>query len=176
MAKKKLNLFTNEDWWAVWIGLLIFLLSLGVFKGIDILGWAVKTDVWLSLRDAVKPISEKYAHWHGLTSLFATYLFLLVIMTIGAKVLGMKLGKFVVGFSIVFWFSYVCWVAGHFAYIAATSDKLGKFGILWSLNLTGEAGFIIALIVGLIIGNFFPRFAGIMSEAARNQSGISKRR
>ena len=165
MAKGKSSLLTSEDWWSVWIGLFIFLLSLGVFRGIDILGWAVKTDVWLGLPDAVKPISERYAHWHGLVSLFATYLFLLVIMTIGAKVLGVKAWKFIAGFSVVFWFSYVCWFAGHFAYIAATSDKLEKFGISWSLNLTGEAGFIIALIVGLIIGNFFPRFAGVLKEA-----------
>ena len=42
-----------------------------------------------------------------------------------------------------------------------------KFGIGWSLKLTGEAGFIVALIVGLIVGNFFPRFSWTLKEATR---------
>jgi len=67
----------------------------------------------------------------------------------------------------VFWVSYICWVAGHYAYIAATPDKLKAFGITWSLNLTGEAGYIIALIAGLIVGNFFPGFTRVLVEATR---------
>ena len=46
-------------------------------------------------------------------------------------------------------------------------SNLAKFKIPWALSLSGEFGFIIALIVGLIIGNFFPGFAGLMKEAAR---------
>src|SRR5205085_5529173 len=33
----------SEDWLAVWIGLLVFTLSLGLLFGADLLGWAVKT-------------------------------------------------------------------------------------------------------------------------------------
>jgi uncharacterized membrane protein YadS len=35
------------------------------------------------------------------------------------------------------------------------------------MNLTGEAGFIIALIAGLLVGNFMPRLAGWLREATR---------
>src|SRR5256712_5469549 len=42
-----------------------------------------------------------------------------------------------------------------------------KFGIGWSLKLTNEGGFIIALLVGLAIGNFLPGFATWMKEAVR---------
>jgi uncharacterized membrane protein YadS len=42
-----------------------------------------------------------------------------------------------------------------------------KFGINQSLGLTGEAGFIVALAVGLVVGNFFPAVAKWLSEAAR---------
>ena len=35
------------------------------------------------------------------------------------------------------------------------------------MKLTGEAGFIVALIVGLIVGNFFPKLAGTLKEATR---------
>ena len=34
-------------------------------------------------------------------------------------------------------------------------------GVGWSLNLTAEAGFIVALVAGLLIGNFLPRVRGL---------------
>ena len=39
--------------------------------------------------------------------------------------------------------------------------------ITWSLKLTGEAGFIVALLAGLAVGNFFPKFAESLKEAIR---------
>jgi uncharacterized membrane protein YadS len=42
-----------------------------------------------------------------------------------------------------------------------------KFGIGWSLKLTNEGGFVVALIAGLVVGNFFPGFAAWMKEAVR---------
>jgi uncharacterized membrane protein YadS len=47
-----------------------------------------------------------------------------------------------------------------------------KFGISWSLRLTPEAGFVIALIVGLIVGNFLPGVAAWMHEAIRPEMYI----
>ena len=44
----------------------------------------------------------------------------------------------------------------NFAYIAATKDQLAKFQSPWAMSMSGEFGFIFALILGLIIGNFFP--------------------
>ncbi|MBM3749195.1 MAG: putative sulfate exporter family transporter, partial [Acidobacteria bacterium] len=70
-------------------------------------------------------------------------------------------------FTGVFFLSYACWVAGSWAYIAATADKLKTYNIGWSLNLTNEAGFIIALVVGLLVGNFFPKTAEALKEAVR---------
>jgi uncharacterized membrane protein YadS len=42
-----------------------------------------------------------------------------------------------------------------------------KFGITWSLKLTSEGGYIVALLGGLFVGNFMPRFAEWMKEAVR---------
>ena len=103
----------------------------------------------------------------GFTSLLLTYLSMLIIMSVGAKFLNANIGKFALGFTVIFWLSYLCWFAGHYAYIAATKDKLATFNIPWSLSLTGESGFILALIAGLVIGNFFPRLAEKLKEAAR---------
>jgi hypothetical protein len=59
----------SEDWLAVWIGLTIFVLSLGVFVGWDILGWGVTTGIWTSLENALNPVSATYKGLGGLGAL-----------------------------------------------------------------------------------------------------------
>ena len=157
----------SEDWLSVWIGLFIFVLSLGVLVGADVLGWGVSTAVWTDLTKALAPVSKAYADLGGLGALIATYLFMLVVLSIGAAALGAPLGRFVGGFTFVFGVSYLCWIIGSWAYIAATSDKLAAYKIGWSLNLTSEAGFLVALIAGLIVGNLFPGLVEAAREAIR---------
>ena len=157
----------TEDWLAVLIGLSIFVLSLVSLAGVDVFGWVVKTSVWLNPAKIMAPVSGKYSGLPGLASLLFTFLFMLAVMTCGAKLLGARVGKFMVGFTLIFAISYGCWILGNFAYIAATSDQLKKFGIPWSLNLTGEAGFVLALVAGLFVGNFLPGVAAVLKEAIR---------
>jgi uncharacterized membrane protein YadS len=162
------KLFKTEDWWAVWIGMFIFIVGLGPMVGLDTLGWAAKPAVWLSLSKSVAPVSKNYAGMSGLFSLIVTYLVLLVIMGIGAKGLGAKMGQFVYGFTVIFWLTYACVLIGHYAYIAVNSPAaMQTFGIGWSLKLTGEAGLIVALLAGLLISNFLPKFAETLKEATR---------
>ena len=161
------DIFKTEDWWSVWIGLFVFVLSLGVIVGLDILGWGVATSVWLDVGKAMAPVSKVYAALPGVVCLILTYAFMLVIMSVGARAMRMDLGRFAIGFTIIFWASYGCWLIGNFAYIAATPDKLASMNIPWSLGLTGEAGFIVALLAGLIIGNFFPGVTAYLKEATR---------
>lgn len=156
----------DEDWWAAWLGLFIFALGLGPIFGLDLLGWAVKSSVWINLSDALKPVSDAYGNLSGVQSLFLTYLFLLIITTIGATVMGSNTKKYIAGFSIIFFITMACNVIGQIAYIGATPDKQESFGITWSLGL-GEMGYVIAMIVGLIIGNFFMGFANFLKEAAK---------
>jgi uncharacterized membrane protein YadS len=157
----------TEDWLAVCLGLVLFVLSLGAFLGMDVLGWAVTTSVWTRPASALKPASSSYAWMPGLASLLATYVFLLAILTPGAYALRANVRRFITGFTAVFLASYAAWFAGSWAYIAATPDKLKSFGIGWSLNLTNEAGFIVALLAGLAVGNFLPGTAAAMKEAIR---------
>lgn len=201
----------SEDWLALILGLIIFGLSLGSFKGVDILGWGAKAGVWIDPGKAITAISAKYQTVAGeitkidgqkitvktkdkkevtttiegdvsqlqvgqqfekkgmssILSVTLTYLFALVIMTMGAVALGANIPKFMFGFTLAFWLSYLCWFMGHFAYIAATKEQTVKFGIPWAMSMSGEFGFILALILGLIIGNFFPGLANLMKEAAR---------
>ena len=157
----------SEDWLSVWIGFVLFSLSLGVLAGVDLLGWAVTTNVWMNLSRALAPVSKTYAGLPGWVSLILTYVFLLVLLSFSALALGSDLWKFAKGFSAILAISYGCWFLGSWAYIAATPEKLSAFGISWSLNLTSEAGLVLALLVGLALGNFFPGFARAAQEAVR---------
>ncbi|HMK55540.1 MAG TPA: putative sulfate exporter family transporter [Dissulfurispiraceae bacterium] len=198
----------SEDWLSFVLGMIIFLLSLGAFTNIDILGWGASNKVWTDLSKSVGPVSKEYQGVKGditkidgtkvtlkkadgkedtitvpdaaglsvgqkyekvgtspVMSVIYTYLFMMLLMGVGAAMMRLNLIKFAIGFTITFWIAYACWVMGHFAYIAALDPKAAK--IDWSLRLSGEAGFIFSLLAGLAVGNFFPKFAQTLKEATK---------
>jgi uncharacterized membrane protein YadS len=157
----------TEDGLAVLIGLTLTALGALPSLGVDAFGWVVKTSVWVDVTAAMSPASKAYAALPGVVCLVLTYLFLLVVLLLGAWSLRLNLLRFSLAFTVVFGVSYLCWLVGHNAYVAATPDTRASFGISHSLGLTGEAGFIVALVVGLIFGNFFPAAAKWLAEAAR---------
>jgi uncharacterized membrane protein YadS len=158
----------SEDWLSLWIGLALFVLSLGVLVGADILGWVVTTQVWSDLSKALGTASKAYAGLGGLGALIVTYVVLLVVMSVGAMTLKANVARFALGFTAVFWLAYICWIIGSWANFAVnTPGGMKQFGISWSLRLTAEGGFIVALLAGLFIGNFMPAFADWMKEAVR---------
>lgn len=158
----------SDDVLALIVGLLFFMLALPSIWGYDLLGWAVSTSVWTHIDKALNPISKTYANIGGLSSLFFTYLILLTVLTLGAAALRFDVKKFAIRFSVVFVISYLSWIIGSFANFAAvTPADLEKFGLTWSLHLTAEGGFIVALIAGLIVANFFPKLAAWLGDAIR---------
>ena len=158
----------TEDWLAVVLGLAIFILALAAIVNVDLLGWVVTTSVWGNLGQALKATSKDYSSVSGIGALFATYAALLVVLSACVVALRRNVTKFVLAFTAVFWIAYASWIVGNFAYFAAvTPAEQLKFGISWSLKLTNEGGYIFALIAGLIIANFFPRFAETVKEAIR---------
>lgn len=156
----------SEDWASVWLGLAIFVLSLGALAGVDLLGWSATPRVWLDPAASVGAVA-KSSSLSPFAALALTLLFVLAMTTLGARLIGAELRRFLASFAVLLVVAYVCWIAGHYAYVAATSDKLDSFGIGWSLNLTGEAGYIVALLVGLVIGNFFKGAAAWLAPALR---------
>lgn len=198
----------NEDWLSLILGVVIFLFGLGVFGGVDLLGWAANTRTWTDVSKIVQPVSKEYqgvkgevvkiegdkvtlkksdgktetvvvkeaatlkvgdkyekAGTHPLLSVVFTYLFMMVVMGVGTMLMRGNVAKFALGFTITFWVAYICWAAGHFAYIAVLEPQ--KAGIPWSLRLSGEAGYIFALIAGLVVGNFFPGVTNLMKESTK---------
>ena len=158
----------SEDWLSLIIGIVIFVLSLGLLVDLDLLGWVVTTSVWTDLGTALAPVSKAYAGLGGVGSLIATYVGLLLLMTAGAAAMGADVLRFIPKFTAVFVIAYACWIFGSWAHMALnTPDAMQKAGITWSLRLTNEGGFVVALVAGLIIGNFMPGLAAWMQEAIR---------
>ena len=159
--------YATEDGLAVWLGLIVISLALPAVAGADLLGWLAATQVWLEPGKALLPVGKAYAGLPPAVSLLGTFALILALMTGGAYWLGLRLKNFVPAFTVIYGISIVCWLIGHYAYIAQTPDKRAAMGISWSLGLTGEAGFIVALLAGLAVGNFMPGVAASLKEAAR---------
>jgi uncharacterized membrane protein YadS len=148
--------------------LAIFVLALAGLGGVDLLGWVVSTSVWIDPGQALGTVSKTYAQLGGAGALVVTYLALLAVLTAGASALNLNLKRFAIAFTAVFAFGYASWIIGSYAYVAAvTPADQQKFGIGWSLKLTNEGGYVVALLAGLIIANFFPRLAEWLKEAIR---------
>jgi uncharacterized membrane protein YadS len=157
----------NEDWLAVCLGLFVVVVALAGLAGQDVFGWAVKTNIWTRPSQILTPLSKTYGSLPGPIALLLTFLFLLALLALAARGLGARLWPFVRAFSLVFLFSYIAYALGNVAYVAATPDQLARFAIPWSLNLTGEAGYIVALLAGLVVANALPALADWMKDAIR---------
>jgi hypothetical protein len=160
----------SEDWLSLAIGLVIFALALFSLWGVDLLGWVVSAAVWADPSLALAPFSKTYAELGGAGAFIVTYLALLAVLSAGAVALGADVRKFAVAFTAVFWIAYASWIVGNNAHLAAvTPADLQRFGIDWSLRLTNEGGYIIALLAGLVIANF----SRALPTGSRKRSGLS---
>ncbi len=152
----------SEDWLAAWIGLFVFALAAAGLYGQDLLGWAVTTSVWTDVNKALGTASKAYAGIGGPAALLFTYAALLVVLTPAAIALRANVARFILAFTAVFALTYASWIAGSFAYFAVvTPADQQKFGIDWSLKLTNEGGFIIALLAGLSHCQLLPALCGV---------------
>jgi hypothetical protein len=164
--------FISEDWLAVILGLAIFILALAALVHVDLIGWVVSTSVWTSIGQALGPAAKGYSSLGGFGALLATYAALTIVLSAGAVALKTSVTRFALAFTAVFWIAYASWIVGNYANFAAvTPAEQQKFGIGWSLKLTSEGAYIFALLAGLIITNFLPRFylaLGTPAEIAKN--------
>ena len=103
----------------------------------------------------------------GWGALVASYVFITALLAIGVKAMKGNVGKFIYGFTIIFFIGIACYTVGANAYVAANPTQLSKMGITWSLGLSTEAGLIVALLMGIFIGNFAPNFAESLHDACR---------
>jgi uncharacterized membrane protein YadS len=228
------GMLSTEDWWAVWLGLIMFFAGMLSIWGVDMVGWMAKpkTWVWTSfwgdpswgklLAVSHGKSGQAYENLSPLGSLIVTWLVFGVLTGIGAYFQKLNVKKFVLGFTAIFFITWTAWITGHEAHFKAlktgqsitqseiygdnvycttkvnkctkqinkalkkggvdvsagqvptqaqaaeaVSNSKNAITMSWGLQLGGGFSYMLALAVGLIIGNFFRGFAGFLSEAAK---------
>lgn len=175
------GMFRTEDWWAAWLGLFFFALGLLSIWGLDAVGWIAKPQTWeftnlmqdFSWSKLIKTSSKSYSNLHPLLALAITYIVFTTLTAIGAYFQKLNVKKWVFGFSIIFLITWLAWIIGHEAHFKAIDAVVkGKnlykvYDLQWGLQLGGGFSFMLALTMGLIIGNFFKGFAAKIREAAK---------
>jgi len=175
------GMFSNEDWWSAWLGLFFFALGLLSIWGLDVVGWIAKPKTWefsnlmsdFSWSKLLKTSSKNYHNLHPLLSLFITYFVFLSLTSIGAYFQKLNVKKYITGFTAIFFLTWFAWIVGHEAHLSAIDAVVKKhnyyqeFGLNWGLQLGGGASYMLALLIGLLIGNFFKGFAAKIKEAAK---------
>lgn len=224
------GMLSTEDWWAVWLGLLMFFAGLLTIWGVDLVGWMTKTKTWeitnlladFSWGKLVAPAGEAYAEMPAFGSLLTTYAVFTVLVCIGAYFQRLNVKRFFWGFTAIFFITWSVWIIGHEAHFKAlkttqtvmqseiygsdvyctskvnTCSKeinkaLNGLGVntaagqqpdaetaakavdkakhavrlSWGLQLGGGFSYMLALAVGLLIGNLFKGLAGFLREAAK---------
>lgn len=217
---------TSEDWWAVWLGLIMFFVGFASILGsdYDLVGWMTKTKTWtdFSWGNVMKASGKGYKEMHPLVSFGITYGVFTALTCIGAFFMKLDVKRFFVGFTIIFAITWAVWIIGHEAHFKAhkstqsvnqpeiygdnvycttkvnkcskeINKALKKLGVdvskgeipdvatadkavenakhavrlSWALQLGGGFSFMLALVVGLIIGNFIKPLASFLKEAAK---------
>ncbi|MBM7855216.1 putative membrane protein YadS [Desulfohalotomaculum tongense] len=161
------GMLTQEDWWAVWLGLIMFFAGLLSITGVDLVGWMAKTHTWVNPADGLSASGKAYKDMHPLLSLLITYIVFTALTTTGAYFMKLNVKKFLYGWTIIFAITWACWFIGHEAHFKAVPQDWDKYGITWGLALGGGFSYILALLVGLFIGNFTKGFAKTLYEAAK---------
>ena len=158
----------SEDVLAVVIGLVVFALALLAFAGTDWLGWVVTTVCLDRSVEGARPRSRRPMVRSAGGSVRRHLLSAADRADRGGGALGRDVLRFALAFTATFALAYASWFVGSWAYVAAvTPADQAKFGVGWSLKLTNEGGYIVALVVGLVIANFAPNFADWLKEAIR---------
>jgi uncharacterized membrane protein YadS len=127
-----LQLFRQEDWWAIWIGLgLVAVAVLLVASGSSIKWVAVAPTKWSHVGEAVAQLRDHASQYLALFALWA------VLLGIGTTALGFRLSRFLPAFALVFAVSLVLYFLGQW-------DQASHY------NLEPP---LVALAIGLLISN-----------------------
>jgi uncharacterized membrane protein YadS len=128
------GLFSTEDWWAVWIGLLVIVVAWALFASGSSIKWlAVAPTKWTSVAQAAKDVG---AHLPNYVALFAVFA---VLFSIGLSALKQRVAHFLPSFAILFIVSVLIFVLG--AWVDAAKYNLEPP--------------LVALALGLVISNLF---------------------
>ena len=161
----------TDDLFALGLGLFIALVALPTLfsPGIQPWGWASSIQEWVSPAQAIKTVDAKSSLSAGM-SLAATLVFLLAALMFIDLVRGKAILPNMSRHAVVLALGYGCFVLGHHGILATTNaSKLKSFGLSWSMGLTGEAGYLLALMAGLLLGNLLPGVGRWLRQGASTE-------
>ncbi len=175
------GMLTTEDWWAVWIGLAVYGLSLLSLTGVDSVGWMARPRTWewthlvadFEWRKLLRPSGAAYAGWHPLASWLVTYFVFAGLLSIGAYFQRLDMRRFIIGFTTIFLLTWACWIVGSEMHLTTVDAVVGDTNayrdneLSWGLQLGEGAPYLLALLTGLAIGNFAKGWAASLREAAK---------
>ncbi|MCI1858107.1 MAG: YeiH family protein [Sporolactobacillus sp.] len=129
------ELISKEDWWAVWIGLVLVVAALLFWTaGSSLKVLTAQISGWSDFPALGGVLS---AHLGSIILLFLTYL---ILFSISGSFLHIKVGSFIGGFALLFAISVAVNIFSSWS---------------WASQYNLEAP-IVALVVGLIVGNLLP--------------------
>ncbi|HXX95609.1 MAG TPA: putative sulfate exporter family transporter [Candidatus Bathyarchaeia archaeon] len=144
------SLYKKEDWWAVWIGLTIFALSLPSYAGFYTLGWVPVAKPWLYISHALT--TKLFNPWVGL---IASFVFLALLLIPVTRFNGVKSKDWFKGFFVIFFAAWGIWILSNYAPVV---KAIGS----------AEVGYIIALLVGIVVTNVM-RIPSWLKDSARGE-------
>ncbi len=159
----------TEDWWAVWLGLIMFMASVSSLWGLELTGWMAKPETWVWEKFSIEGVlkSSGKPEWHPALSLLVTYLVFTALTCLAAWSMKFDLKQFFIGWTILFVMTWIIWIIGNEAHFKASVYEMDKYGLSWGLSLGSGFSYLLALLVGLVIGNFFKNTARFLNEAAK---------
>jgi uncharacterized membrane protein YadS len=102
------ELFRKEDWWAIWIGLGLIGVAVGLFAAGSSIKWiAVAPQKWSHLSDVAEQLKVHGAQYAALFVLWAA------AFGIGAAALGIKISRFLPAFLLVYLAAAVLYFLGQ---------------------------------------------------------------
>jgi len=148
MGERIKELWKKEDWWAVWLGIGIVIMALGVYlAGGTIKGWGITPGKWSNLAQLGADLAK-----HG-TAYLIIFLLFGVVFTISIAIMGRKISQFIPGYIILFLGALIIF------YLASN-----KF-VHNTLHLGAP---LLALLIGLVIGNL-KQMPGWFTTALRTE-------
>ena len=91
------TLYSTEDYWAIWLGMLVIFLSVGFFRvGGTLKPWAVTPGTWSHVSELSADLS---GHFLAFVSI---YLGFGLVFAVSMKMMGWNLGQFLGGYTILF--------------------------------------------------------------------------
>ena len=115
------GMFKTEDWWSVWIGLFIYVVSLLAFTGVDLVGWMARPRAWewtdvagaFAWSKLIGATGAQYSSWHPVASWLTTYIVFVALFAFGARFQGLAVKRFVSAFTVLFCVTWLAWIVGN---------------------------------------------------------------